>query len=177
MAAFSGKRIRRLKDRKLDLVEGDLLASVTAPEGVVERVRRAKIVCTIGPACDSEEMIRDLMRTGMDVARLNFSHGTHSEHARRIRRLRRAARHLKRTICILQDLQGPKIRTGLLKDGKAVLLQSRAVLTITPRKVSGTSALISTDFAGLAREVEPGALVLLSDGRIELKVRTIRGDD
>ncbi len=163
--------------RKLNLVEGDLPASSPAPEYSAERVRRAKIICTIGPACDSEEMIRDLMRTGMDVARLNFSHGTHSEHARRIQRLRRAARHLKRTICILQDLQGPKIRTGRLKDAKAVLLKTGSVLTITPRPVAGTADLISTDFAGLSREVEPGARVLLSDGRIELKVRSIHDKD
>ena len=147
------------------------IASATEP------TRRAKIICTIGPACDSEDLIHDLMRLGMDVARLNFSHGTHSEHARRIRRLRRAAYQLKRTICILQDLQGPKIRTGLLKNGKAVLLKTGALLTITPRKVAGTAALIATDFAGLAREVGPGSRVLLSDGRIELKVRTTRGED
>jgi pyruvate kinase len=165
-----------LKERKPDLVEGNLPASATALE-VAERVRRAKIICTIGPACDSEEMICDLMRTGMDVARLNFSHGTHSEHARRIQRLRHAARHLKRTICILQDLQGPKIRTGRLKDGKVVLLKPGTSLTITARKVAGTADLISTDFAGLAREVEPGARILLSDGRIELKVRSIDGED
>jgi pyruvate kinase len=170
------KRIRNLK-RKLDLVEGELPASSPAPEEAAERVRRAKIICTIGPACDSEEMIHDLMRTGMDVARLNFSHGTHAEHARRIERLRRAARDLKRTICILQDLQGPKIRTGSLKDGKAVLLKAGAVLTITPRRVEGTAQLISTDFAGLAREVSAGARVLLSDGRIELEVRSIHGVD
>jgi len=166
-----------LKERKLDLVEGGLSASGPAPEEAAERVRRAKIICTIGPACDSEEMIGDLMRTGMDVARLNFSHGTHAEHARRIRRLRRAADHLKRTICIVQDLQGPKIRTGRLKNGKAVLLKAGTLLTITPRKVVGTATLISTDFAGLAREVEPGARILLSDGRIELRVRSIRGED
>jgi pyruvate kinase len=173
----SAERIRDLKKRKLDLVDGSLSASPSAPEEAAERVRRAKIVCTIGPACDSEEMIRDLMRLGMDVARLNFSHGTHSEHARRIQRLRRAAHRLKRTICIVQDLQGPKIRTGRLQNGKAVLLKSGAVLTITPRKVAGTAEVIATDFPGLAREVEPGARVLLSDGRIELKVRAIRGDD
>lgn len=151
------------------------------PEESTTPVRRAKIVCTIGPACDSEEMIRDLMRTGMDVARLNFSHGTHSEHAQRITRLRRAARQLKRTICILQDLQGPKIRTGRLQDGKALLLKAGSILTITPRPAAGngagTVAMISTDFTGLAREVGPGARVLLSDGRIELKVRAVRGDD
>jgi len=165
-----------LKERKLDLVEGDLPPDGSAPE-VAARVRRAKIVCTIGPACDSDEMIRDLMLAGMDVARLNFSHGTHSEHARRIERLRRVAQQLKRTICILQDLQGPKIRTGLLKDGKNITLKPGALLTITPRKVTGTAAVISSDFPELAREVAPGARVLLSDGRIELKVRAIHGDD
>ena len=166
-----------MKERRPDLVEGDLSAvPVTAAEAV-ERARRAKIICTIGPACDSEAMIRDLMRLGMDVARLNFSHGTHAEHALRIKRLRSAAHHLKRTVCILQDLQGPKIRTGRLKDGKRVLLKSGETLTITPRKVPGTATLISTDFAGLWREVEPGARVLLSDGRIELKVRALRGED
>ena len=165
-----------MNTQKPDLVAGQLPVS-SSPQEESARVRRAKIVCTIGPACDSEECIRDLMNLGMDVARLNFSHGTHSEHARRIQRLRRVARSLKRTICILQDLQGPKIRTGRLKNGQAIELETGSVLTITPRKVPGTAALISTDFAGLAREVEPGARILLSDGRIELTVRAIRGGD
>jgi pyruvate kinase len=163
-----------VNDRKLDLIAGTQLAAMPEPSSPV---RRAKIVCTIGPACDSEEFILDLMRLGMDVARLNFSHGTHPEHALRIQRLRRAARRLKRTLCILQDLQGPKIRTGRLKDGKPVELTTGSVLTITPRAVAGTATLLSTDFPGLAREVSPGALILLSDGRIELKVRVVRGND
>ena len=86
--------------------------------------RRAKIICTVGPACNSEGMLRDLMRLGMDVARLNFSHGSHEEHAHNIERLRRAADEESRTICILQDLQGPKIRTGRLKGGVPVVLQA-----------------------------------------------------
>jgi pyruvate kinase len=166
-----------LSAQKPDLVAGQLPASSSSRDADAPRVRRAKIICTIGPACDSEECIGDLMNLGMDVARLNFSHGTHAEHARRIQLLRRVARSLKRTICILQDLQGPKIRTGRLKNGKPVELETGRVLTITPRKVPGTASLISTDFAGLAREVEPGARVLLSDGRIELIVRAILGDD
>jgi pyruvate kinase len=165
-----------LNAQKPDLVAGQLPVARSSQEEA-SRVRRAKIICTIGPACDSEECIRDLMNLGMDVARLNFSHGTHPEHARRIRRLRRIARSLKRTVCILQDLQGPKIRTGRLKNGKPVELETGSILTITPRKVLGTAALISTDFPGLAREVEPGARVLLSDGRIELRVRAIHGED
>jgi pyruvate kinase len=162
---------------KPDLVAGDLPAASTSANADCARTRRAKIICTIGPACDTEDCIRDLMQLGMDVARLNFSHGTHAEHARRIRRLRRVARQLKRTICILQDLQGPKIRTGRLKNGKPVSLETGSRLTITPRQVAGTASLISTDFPGLAREVEPGARVLLSDGRIELKVAAIHGED
>lgn len=165
-----------MKEGKLDLVKGDLAESEPIVGGT-PRLRRAKIICTIGPACDSEEMIRDLMRTGMDVARLNFSHGTHPEHSRRIRRLRRVARQLRRTICILQDLQGPKIRTGRLKDGEPVMLKAGARITITPRTVPGTADLIHTDFVGLANEVQPGARVLLCDGRIELRVLSIRGQD
>ncbi len=74
--------------------------------------RRAKIVCTLGPASNSEEMLHELMRHGMDVARLNFSHGTHEDHAKMIQRVRKVAAAQDRTICILQDLQGPKMRTG-----------------------------------------------------------------
>ena len=139
--------------------------------------RRAKIVCTIGPSCSSEATLRDLMRLGMDVARLNFSHGTHAGHAQVIERLRRAAVKEQRTICILQDLQGPKIRTGRLKSRQPVLLKAGAHTRITPRDVPGTAAMIATTFKTLAKEVEPGARILLSDGLIELRVTAIRGDD
>ena len=165
------------KDRNPNLVKADIPPTASASPETAIRLRRAKIICTIGPACDSEEMILALMRAGMDVARLNFSHGTHPEHARRIQRLRNAAVQLKRTICILQDLQGPKIRTGRLKDGKPVVLKSGSLLTITPRNIIGTAELLATDFAGLAREVEPGSRILLSDGRIELRVRATHGND
>src|SRR5271169_5672436 len=103
--------------------------------------RRAKIVCTIGPASDTEEMMRELMLRGMNVARLNFSHGTHEDHARVIRRLRKVAGELGRTICILQDLQGPKIRTGKLKSGAPVMLQKGQTVTITSKDVMGTASL------------------------------------
>src|SRR5262249_31967330 len=140
-------------------------------------LRKAKIVCTLGPASSSEAALRDLMRLGMDVARLNFSHGTHEEHARLIKRLRNVAKEAGRTICILQDLQGPKIRTGRLKHHTPVLLKAGARVTITPREISGTSSVISTTFKTLAQEVQPGARVLLSDGLIELRVLSVRGDD
>jgi pyruvate kinase len=140
-------------------------------------VRRAKIICTVGPACNSEPVLRDLMRLGMDVARLNFSHGSHEEHARHIQRLRRAAEQENRTICILQDLQGPKIRTGRLKGGTPVTLKPGSHVTITPRDIEGTAALISTTFQGLAEEVKPGARILLCDGLIELRAIRIHGQD
>src|SRR5215831_19797572 len=138
--------------------------------------RKAKIVCTIGPASRAEVVLRDLMRLGMDVARLNFSHGTHEEHARLIKRLRAVARQEGRTICILQDLQGPKIRTGRLKHHKPVLLKTGSKVTITPRDIFGTASLISTTFKTLAQEVVPEARVLLSDGLIELRVSGICGN-
>jgi pyruvate kinase len=117
------------------------------------------------------------MRRGMDVARLNFSHGSHQEHGQVVERVRRAARREDRTICVLQDLQGPKIRTGVLKDHVPVSLETGAPVTITPRQVEGTAALISTTFQGLSREVSPGTRILLSDGLIELCVVRVRGRD
>ncbi len=178
-----------MKEGKLDLVTGDISASVSsdnaslpllneeAPQSLPGPARRAKIICTIGPACNSEEAIRELMRLGMDVARLNFSHGTHEDHALNIDRLRSAAEKEGRAICILQDLQGPKIRTGRLKGHAPVLLKAGTHVTITPRDTLGTPALISTTFQELAREVETGSRILLSDGRIELKVCRVRGHD
>jgi pyruvate kinase len=139
--------------------------------------RRAKIVCTLGPASGTEAILRDLMRLGMDVARLNFSHGTHEGHARMMDRVRKVAEKEGRTICILQDLQGPKIRTGRLKQRTPVAIKNGSHVVITPRDIPGTSTLISTTFKTLAQEVEPGSSILLSDGLIELRVRAIRGDD
>src|SRR5215470_11304711 len=113
----------------------------------------------------------------MDVARLNFSHGTHEEHARVIDRLRKVVAREGRTICILQDLQGPKIRTGRLKYRTPVALKTGAQVTITPRDIAGTASLLSTTFRTLAQEVSPGSRILLADGLIELRVRAIHGDE
>jgi pyruvate kinase len=139
--------------------------------------RRAKIICTIGPACHSEAAMRDLLRLGMDVARLNFSHGTHEDHAHNIERLRAAAEKENRTVCILQDLQGPKIRTGRLASHEPVLLKTGSSVVITPRDIAGTAGRLATTFPDLAREVSGGTRILLCDGLIELRVRTIRGGD
>ena len=144
---------------------------------LAEPARKAKIVCTLGPSSNSEQMLRELMQAGMDVARLNFSHGTHDEHARVIERVRKAAEKEGRSICILQDLQGPKIRTGRLKHRIPIMLEKGSHLTITPRDIPGTASLLSTTFKGLAREVHAGSRILLADGLIELMVTDVRGDD
>lgn len=139
--------------------------------------RRAKIICTIGPSSNDEEMLGALMRAGMDVARLNFSHGTHDKHAATIRNLREIAASEDRTICIMQDLQGPKIRTGLLRDHKPVTLKGGSVVRITTRDIEGTEELISTTFQDLPKEIHVGGRILLCDGLIELKVVSVGEDE
>jgi pyruvate kinase len=139
--------------------------------------RHSKIVCTIGPASRSPRMIRKLLEAGMDVARLNFSHGTHEEHAQTMVDLRAAALHLKRPLAILADLQGPKIRTGVLAGGGSVLLRAGQRFVITTAKVLGDSTRVSTIFRPLPSEVKPGNRILLSDGLIELHVEKVEGQE
>ncbi|MGB7600755.1 MAG: pyruvate kinase [Candidatus Sulfotelmatobacter sp.] len=168
-----------MKQLKPEIANGNTLTvkGASSEASVIAVNRRAKIICTIGPACQSEGAMRDLMRLGMDVGRLNFSHGSHEDHARNIARLRSAAEKENRTICILQDLQGPKIRTGRLARREPIVLKSGSAVVITPRDITGTPKRISTTFQDLAREVSVGARILLRDGLIELRVRTIRGKD
>ncbi len=149
----------------------------TFEPGTFAAGRRAKIVCTLGPATDGPGGLTSLLEAGMDVARLNFSHGSHGEHARRLARLRRAARACGRTVAVLLDLQGPKIRTGDLEGGKRVWLERGAALTLTTRPLAGNSRLISTTFRDLPHQVRRGSRILLSDGLIELAVERVRGQD
>ena len=139
--------------------------------------RRAKIVATIGPSSNTEPVFRDLVRAGLDVARLNFSHGTNPEKIRLIQMIREVAAEEGKPICILGDLQGPKIRTGRLRNRIPVSLKTGQHLTITPRDVAGTAAVIGTTFSTLAENLEEGSRILLSDGLIELRVTRIRGAD
>ena len=139
--------------------------------------RRAKIVATLGPASNTEPVFRNLVRAGVDVVRLNFSHGTHEEKHRLIQMIRKVSREEHKPLCILADLQGPKIRTGKLKDGKAVLLTAGERLTITPSEVPGNASIVGTTFKTLAENVEQGSRILLSDGLIELRVHEVLGED
>jgi pyruvate kinase len=142
-----------------------------------ERLRRAKIVATLGPASSTPEVFRQLVRAGLDVARLNFSHGTHAQKAELIKMVRAVSKSEGKPICILADLQGPKIRTGKLKGHKAVQLVAGKRLTITPREIEGTAALVGTTFKTLAENLESGSRILLSDGLIELRVEKVNGVD
>jgi pyruvate kinase len=139
--------------------------------------RRAKIVATLGPASNTEPVFRDLVRAGVDVVRLNFSHGTHDEKLALIRMIRKVSREEHKPLCILGDLQGPKIRTSKLKDHQPVLLKAGGRLRITPRDIPGTASLVSTTFKTLAENVEQGSRILLSDGLIELRVHEVIGAD
>src|SRR5258708_26264348 len=109
-----------------------------------DRLRRAKIVATLGPASSSIDVFRQLVRAGLDVARLNFSHGTHAQKGELIRMVRQVSQEENKPICILADLQGPKIRTGKLKNGKPVQLVAGKQLIITPREIAGTAAIVQT---------------------------------
>jgi pyruvate kinase len=137
-------------------------------------MRRTKIVATLGPASDSEARIRDLIDAGLDVARLNFSHGTHDEHAERIARVRAASEAAGKPVGILLDLQGPKIRTGALEDDRAVLLHNGSSFTITTEQIVGTATRVSTTYTNLPQDVQPGDSILLSDGTIELVVTDVQ---
>ncbi len=132
--------------------------------------RRAKIVCTLGPATNTPEMVDRLAHAGMDVARLNFSHGTHDDHARAIAAVRRASGRYEKPIAILADLQGPKIRTGKLAGGKPVTLRAGDAVVITTEDVPGNERHISTSYQPLPKEVRKGDRILLADGLIELRV-------
>jgi pyruvate kinase len=133
-------------------------------------MRRTKIVCTIGPATSSEAQLEALIRAGMNVARLNFSHGALEEHAAVIERVRALSSRLKTSVAILQDLQGPKIRTGTLKGGQPVTLMDGATFTITTREVEGSAEMVSTTYKLLPEDVKVGDRILLDDGLLELRV-------
>jgi len=139
--------------------------------------RRAKIVCTLGPSTASAEMIDRMVRAGMDVARLNFSHGTHEAHQKSIERVRLASGKHKKPIAILADLQGPKIRTGRLENGRPVRLRFGQHFTITTRPLLGNADGVSTSFRPLPASVRRGDRILLCDGDIALRVLSARGAD
>jgi pyruvate kinase len=132
-------------------------------------MRRAKIVCTLGPAVDSYEQLKTLVEAGMNVARLNFSHGSHTEHEDRYQRVRKVAAETGKAVGVLADLQGPKIRLGKFADGPVELV-SGDEFTITAEDVAGDKHLCGTTYKGLPGDVSAGDPVLINDGNVALRV-------
>ncbi|MGY0756235.1 pyruvate kinase [Staphylococcus haemolyticus] len=135
-------------------------------------MRKTKIVCTIGPASESEEMLEKLMKAGMNVARLNFSHGSHEEHKARIDTIRKVADKLGKTIGILLDTKGPEIRTHDMKDGLIMLEKGKEVI-VSMSQVEGTPEKFSVTYEDLINDVQVGSYILLDDGLVELQVKDI----
>ncbi|MGX0402811.1 pyruvate kinase [Staphylococcus epidermidis] len=138
-------------------------------------MRKTKIVCTIGPASESEEMLEKLMNAGMNVARLNFSHGSHEEHKARIDTIRKVAKRLNKTIGLLLDTKGPEIRTHNMKDGLIVLEKGKEVI-VSMNEVEGTPEKFSVTYENLINDVNIGSYILLDDGLVELQVKEINKD-
>ncbi len=139
-------------------------------------MRKAKIICTLGPASDTPEVIEGLIRAGMNVARLNFSHGTHDDHRRRVNTIRKVSRKLGIPVAILQDVQGPKIRLGKFEGGQLLVKEGQTV-TVTTRAVLGQGSIIPTPIRSLPKDVERGHAILLDDGRVRLRVLRVSGQD
>lgn len=140
-------------------------------------MKKTKIVCTMGPATDDKEVLRSIIRNGMDVARFNFSHGTHPEQKARMDMLKMVREEEHSNTAILLDTKGPEIRTGVLKDGKKVLLEAGSMLTLTAEDIVGDAQRVSITYGGLAEDVDRGKKILIDDGLIELEVVKKEGAD
>ena len=143
--------------------------------------KKTKIVCTMGPATEDEEVLRQLILHGMNVARFNFSHGSHQYHRSMIEKVRRLSSELGIPVAILLDTKGPEIRTGLLEDGKKVAVKTGDTLVVTAQETSedfhGTAEHISLDYLNLPSEVEKGSIILIDDGLIGFEVDHVEGQD
>jgi pyruvate kinase len=140
-------------------------------------MRRAKILATLGPASDTQEVMESMITAGVNAVRINMSHGTEEEHTTALDRARKAAANLGKPLAILVDLSGPKIRTRALKNGEGVELEVGKEFTITTRDIVGDETIVATNFAGLPEAVEPGTRVLIDDGAIELVVESETATD
>ncbi len=140
-------------------------------------MRKTKIVCTIGPATDNEDIMRQLMLEGMDVARFNFSHSDHEVHKTRFEIIDKLRKELDLPIATMLDTKGPEIRLGLFKDNKPVIIEDGETFTLTTDQVEGTKDISTITFKDLPKDVKPGTAILINDGVIELKCRKINGNE
>ena len=137
-------------------------------------MKKTKVVCTMGPNTNDKELMRKLIRNGMDVARFNFSHGDHAEQKSRMDLLKELREEEHSNVAILLDTKGPEIRTGLLKDGKKIMLEAGKKFTLTTEEVAGDENIVSISYPGLINDVSKGKTILIDDGLIGLKVKEIK---
>ncbi|MFW5788368.1 MAG: pyruvate kinase [Spirochaetota bacterium] len=143
----------------------------------MKAIRRTRIVCTLGPAVDSEPAVRELLEAGMNVARFNFSHGTHEEHRERIARARKVSRETGIPLALLLDTKGPEIRTGRIRDDAKFELSAGDPITITTDDVQGTRERVSISYKQLPEEITVGHHLYVADGLIDLEVEAVEGND
>ncbi len=143
---------------------------------MMNNIKRTKIVCTLGPATDKEEVLRELIKNGLNVARMNFSHGSHEEHKKRIDLVKKIREELNQPTGILLDTKGPEIRTGQFELPE-VFLEEGQTFTITMKDVMGNQDMCTVSYKDLAKDVEPGNTILIDDGLVGLTVKEINGDD
>ena len=132
--------------------------------------RRTKIIATIGPASNNYEMMLNLAKEGVDIFRLNFSHGTHEDHAKVIKIIRQINEEHNLNLTTLQDLQGPKIRTGLIENDGVEIIAGNEITLVADKDIIGNAKEIGLTYLDLPKDVEPGELILIDDGKLELKV-------
>ncbi|MEG2870698.1 MAG: pyruvate kinase, partial [Clostridium sp.] len=140
-------------------------------------MKRTKIICTMGPNTNDREVMKQLVLNGMDVARFNFSHGDYEEHMERMKILDSIRTELDIPIATLLDTKGPEIRTGLLKDGKKIVLQEGDTYILTTEKIVGDEKRGSINYVGLAEDVQAGNKILIDDGLLELDVTEVKGQE
>jgi len=139
-------------------------------------MRKTKIVATIGPASENLETLKELIEAGVNVMRLNFSHGTHEEHGKRISLIRKAEKEVKKTVGILLDTKGPEIRTGMVENGQIELITGEEII-LTTEQITGNKRKVSITYEGLPDDVEPGAKILIDDGLLGLEVQRVEGKE
>ncbi len=143
---------------------------------MINNIKRTKIVCTLGPASEKEEVLRELIKSGLNVCRMNFSHGSHEEHKGRMDLVKKLREELNMPTAILLDTKGPEIRTGQF-DAPEVLLEEGQTFTITMKDVMGNKEMCTVSYKGLANDVKPGDTILIDDGLVGLTVKEVNGDD
>ena len=137
-------------------------------------MRKTKVICTMGPNTDNEEIMRSLVKNGMNIARFNFSHGDHEEQKNRMNLLKKVRQEMNLPVAILLDTKGPEIRTGLLEGGNKVILKEDSEFTLYTEEMVGNEKGCSVTYPGLAQDVKPGDRILIDDGLIELRVREVQ---